>query len=181
MAYDPSRKGVILYGGWDGANTFFNDTWLWDGEDWTQLDYPSTQMSGHVLVQYPPENMLISIQTAEMGTWSLTENGWAKLDIPFPPARSDGRGDYGQEKIVYFGGSAQTSRLNDTWLFTEGAWHQLSLQQSPSPRFGHILFYDEKRGSFILFGGADTNYMNDTWELKLPEYIGGPPSPTATP
>ena len=62
--------------------------------------------------------------------------------------------------------------MNDTWMFTKGSWYELRLPRSPSARFGHVLFYDEKRESFIMFGGVDDlGYLNDTWELKLPDYI----------
>jgi hypothetical protein len=27
---------VVLFGGWDGDSTFYDDTWLWDGTEWTQ-------------------------------------------------------------------------------------------------------------------------------------------------
>jgi len=26
---------VVLFGGWDGDSTFYDDTWFWDGAQWT--------------------------------------------------------------------------------------------------------------------------------------------------
>jgi hypothetical protein len=40
MAYDPLRKVVMLYGGQSagyGSQNVFNDTWTWNGTDWTQV------------------------------------------------------------------------------------------------------------------------------------------------
>lgn len=34
MAYDPSRRVVVLFGGYRGASTL-DDTWIWDGVAWT--------------------------------------------------------------------------------------------------------------------------------------------------
>jgi hypothetical protein len=34
MAYD-ARSQVVLFGGYD-ENTYFGDTWTWDGTDWTK-------------------------------------------------------------------------------------------------------------------------------------------------
>ena len=172
MAFDPIRKGVILYAGWNGKDLFWDDSWIWDGKDWTKLPYTSPQMSGHALVQYPPDNNLISIQASNQGTWSLSADGWQNLNISSPPSRSDGRGDYGEGKIIYFGGSVNSTPLNDTWVFTSGSWFNLQLPSIPPARYGHVLFYDEKRESFVMFGGADLSQIfNDTWEFELPNNI----------
>ena len=44
MAYDETIQQVVLFGGW-GAEGVFNDTWIWDGQDWSQL-HPSNSPSG---------------------------------------------------------------------------------------------------------------------------------------
>lgn len=48
------------------------------------------------------------------------------------------------------------------------SWTDLGLQlaQSPPPRSGHRMVYDEARGVTLLFGGRGTtssSYLNDTW------------------
>ena len=35
MGYDPVRKRLILYGGFDADRNTLSDTWEWDGESWT--------------------------------------------------------------------------------------------------------------------------------------------------
>ena len=35
MGYDPVRKRVVLYGGFDSSRNNLNDTWEWDGKTWT--------------------------------------------------------------------------------------------------------------------------------------------------
>ncbi|HEU4745609.1 MAG TPA: hypothetical protein VFS61_10250, partial [Anaerolineales bacterium] len=37
MGYDPVRKRIVLYGGFDAQGNKFNDTWEWDGQTWTCL------------------------------------------------------------------------------------------------------------------------------------------------
>lgn len=171
MVYDPSLEGVILYGGWDGGDAFRNDTWLWNGEDWVEMPNNNPPfMSGHTLVQYPPIDGIISIQTSSQGTWSFTDKEWTDLGIPSPPSRSDGRGDYADEHIIFFGGSQSTNPLNDTWLFRDNTWFQLTLKNAPPARYGHVLFYDPTRESFIVFGGTyEGKIHGDMWELKLPK------------
>jgi hypothetical protein len=35
LGYDPVRKRVVLYGGFDSSGEDFADTWEWDGKEWT--------------------------------------------------------------------------------------------------------------------------------------------------
>jgi hypothetical protein len=37
MAYDPARKRIVLYGGFDSLQNQLDDTWEWDGQDWNCL------------------------------------------------------------------------------------------------------------------------------------------------
>jgi hypothetical protein len=37
MAYDPVRKRIVLYGGFDASRKNLDDTWEWDGQNWTCL------------------------------------------------------------------------------------------------------------------------------------------------
>ena len=37
LGYDPARKRIVLYGGFDASQNQFADTWEWDGEDWNCL------------------------------------------------------------------------------------------------------------------------------------------------
>jgi hypothetical protein len=38
LGYDPVRKRVILYGGFDSAQNYLSDTWEWDGGTWTCME-----------------------------------------------------------------------------------------------------------------------------------------------
>jgi hypothetical protein len=174
MAYDSSRKKVVLYGGWDSVNnTFFNDIWLWDGSDWSQIPSKMPQMSGHFLVDFPSKDEVISIQTANSGTWAWNGKKFVDLEIESPPSRTDVRAVYDSKnnRLVLFGGDQNKTYLNDTWIFNGNTWFQIDLPKNPPPRFGQVMYYDTKRNSIILFGGLQSEapfYLNDMWELRLP-------------
>ncbi len=174
MAYDSTRKQIILYGGWDSQhNTFFNDIWLWNGSDWSQYPSGMPQMSGHFLVDFPSKGEVISIQTANNGTWAWNGKKFVDLEAENPPSRTDVRAVYDpkNDRLVLFGGIHEKTYLTDTWIFDGNTWFQINLSQSPSPRFGQVMFYDSKRNSIVLFGGFQNDvpyYLNDMWELRLP-------------
>ena len=37
MGYDPVRKRVVLYGGFEASRNQLDDTWEWDGQGWVCL------------------------------------------------------------------------------------------------------------------------------------------------
>lgn len=190
MAYDSLNKNVIIYGGHDPVeNNFFNDAWAWDGKDWTEITCcGAPAMSGHTMIEFPLRDEIISVQTSGYGTWSWDGRVWMNLGIENPPHRSEGKLAYDRKHnwVVFFGGSTKEQPLNDTWIFDGQTWFLLSSTDGPSPRFGHVMFYDPNREAVILFGGIGENNtrFDDTWELKLPEALPtvvGTVTPSATP
>lgn len=189
MAYDNVNKNIIMYGGVDpDRRVFFNDVWVWDGTDWTEIQSDLPEMSGHAMVSIPTTKEIISIQTANYGTWSWNDKTWTKLEIENPPHRSEGKAAYDENRhwVVFFGGLAKNGSLNDTWIFNDQKWLKLSLSSTPSARFGHILFYDPTSARIILFGGIGDNNtrFGDTWELTLPTNLSNlveMPASSATP
>lgn len=74
--------------------------------------------------------------------------------------------------VVLFGGFSRLLDedvgfyLNDTWEYDGVSWTKVETLISPSPRSGHAMAYDEKRGLVVLFGGSleGSSSLNDTWE-----------------
>jgi Kelch motif protein/galactose oxidase-like protein len=189
MAYDSVNKSVILYGGYDpNQNIFYKDIWKWDGADWIEMKSDMSAMSGHTMVSVPAKHEIISVQTSDYGTWAWNGKTWTKLEMENPPHRSEGKTAYDENHhwVVLFGGDTEHGSLNDTWILDDQKWLKLSLFNNPPARFGHVLFYDPKRASIILFGGVGNNNtrFGDTWELKLPNDLSNLstlPIPSPTP
>ena len=50
MAYDSKRGRTVLFGG-SAGNVNLNDTWEWDGQDWTQVaDTGPPARGGHAML-----------------------------------------------------------------------------------------------------------------------------------
>ena len=179
MAYDPVQKKVLLYGGHDPIrNVFFSDAWEWDGTDWTEVTCCGLPlMSGHAMIHLPDVNEVISVQTSELGTWVWDGTLWQDAQMESPPSRSEGRLAYAtsHDWAVFFGGSRNKQLLNDLWILDGEQWIQMNFTVSPPPRFGHVLFYDSKRNSVLLFGGYNDQgiVLGDMWELTLPDNMSG--------
>ena len=82
-----------------------------------------------------------------------------------------------------FGGYAGTSTpLSDTWEYDGSTWVPRVTLVRPSPRWGHGMAFDSKRGCVVLFGGWDGSAMrNDTWEWNglgwTLRALANPPAP----
>lgn len=79
----------------------------------------------------------------------------------------------GQNYGLLFGGRPSWNALfNDTWEFTNGSWHSLSLTVHPSARRGMMMTYDPVDGYVVLFGGSSsTAYLNDTWAFARGAWV----------
>ena len=70
--------------------------------------------------------------------------------------------------IVLFGGfDSNNQPCNDTWIFSNGSWENITSTPSPSARGDSGIAYDAADGYVVLFGGANgSGYLNDTWAFK---------------
>lgn len=175
LAYDSTQNKVLLYGGWDPhSGEFFKDTWVWDGQEWTDVSCcNSPGASGHTLVNLSVRNEILALNSVDYyGTWIWNGQAWQNPPIDLPPVRQDGRlvYDEGNNRAILFGGIHEGENLNDTRIFDEETWNLLNLPISPPARSAHVMFYDSQRQSIIMFGGyGSEGKYTDTWELYLPE------------
>ncbi|HSC12442.1 MAG TPA: hypothetical protein VLC97_15825, partial [Rhodanobacteraceae bacterium] len=103
----------------------FNDTWLWDGTNWTQLappESPSARDSAAIAYDSAHEQLVLFGGTSFGGilddTWVWGGTNWTQLSPPHSPSaryRSSMASDLVRGGLVLFGGNDFDSYLNDTW------------------------------------------------------------------
>lgn len=178
LAYDSYRDVSLLFGGDDTGSARLNDTWQFDGVDWTQLS-PALSPPGRAnidqtLVYDSSRHRVVLFgglgASGYLGdTWEFDGTTWSEVNGSPSPESRDSHGmafDAGRGVTVLFGGYGSSGvRLNDTWEY-DGQWHSVSTPQKPSGRSHHALAYDERRHVVVLFGGATgpTSFLADTWE-----------------
>jgi hypothetical protein len=124
MAYDPSTKDVVLYGG-DNAND--TTTWTWNGTDWqTAATTGPCNTSYDSLARDAGGNLILFGGYGFCGpqdtTYEWIGSAWQLVSTSTsPPARSFASMAFDAltGKDVLFGGSDSTVLYDDTWTFAD--------------------------------------------------------------
>ena len=192
---DPSDGGMVLFGGLTleaGSYTSLNDTWMFAGGSWNQVSpmiSPSARYGAGLSLNSTtgpvvlfggcarPQSTGGPTCAATLGdSWTFSAGVWSELDAggTSPEARTSfgfaSSANTGLE--LAFGGLSAQDLLNDTWELGQGTWSDLTntLLSSPSPRDDEGLTYDTASGTnyFVLYGGWNGTYLNETWVYPSP-------------
>lgn len=182
-------------GSYPGFANYMNDTWTWNGTDWTQalasFNGP-TPTRGDFGLAYDGYAIMMfggRGQTESDGmfqdTWLYNGTAWA---IQSPTTKPFARFKHELAllrtplKTVMFGGSNTLNFLNETWTWDGYAktWTQNSPAHSPPARVDHMLA--DGPTNLVLFGGKGTNSLfGDTWTYNGTDWTQAAPatSPSA--
>src|SRR5260370_26825576 len=185
LVYDSATATTILFGGYVDSYLYpgtrlsynTNDTWSWDGNDWTQLS-PATSPSGRLnagaAYDAATGEIVLFGAFADSGplgdTWIWDGANWIEQHpVNSPPARMAPSMVYNAttHEVMLFGGNTPTGDyFNDTWIWNGTDWIELQPAHSPPPRAQAALAYDPQSGSDILFAGCvncNASIYGDTW------------------
>jgi hypothetical protein len=182
FAYDEARQQLVLFGGYTASSIQFgdtNDTWTWDGSNWSEIAAPTGSKNipaareAPAMAYHSDSSLTIlfggvsssSTQTTVEGdTWAWNGSAWTQLaPATSPPARYAATMVYdaARHQLVLFGGS----ELTDTWTWDGTNWTQANPATHPPARSYAAMTYDVAQGVVVLYGGLDGsgNPLNDTW------------------
>lgn len=161
MAYDPSLGAIVLFGGAyisPGSLVEYSDgdTWQFSNGSWSQMDLAA-------LAPSPRWGACMAFDPAEGGLLL-----------------------FGGVSVVSSGASTVSIWENDTWLYAQDGWTNLtsSLTTAPNGRGTGYCDYDPQMGALVLFGGmngtgtfGDTwSFSNGTWQNLTGAILGSPPA-----
>jgi len=169
LAYDPSDRAMVLFGGSGCASIC--ETWTYSGGTWTLLNlttpHPPARYGEGFTEDDSDHGALLFGGRAFSGsgalfndTWLFSNGRWIEENVSqSPPARWDPAmaWDPGVGAAVLFGGRAGGSLLetdNDTWLFEGGAWTEWVGPSSPGPAWQAGAAQDPTTGILVLVGGG---------------------------
>ncbi|MEE9294188.1 MAG: S8 family serine peptidase [Phycisphaerae bacterium] len=180
MAYDNERGHVVLFGGRDFLGNLVDDTWIWDGANWTEqfpADSPAPR-SQHAMAFDAHHRKIVLFGgddggSASNDTWIWDGTTWERHDpINPPPDRRRAHAMAGRREgcgVFLSGGRTEIgATLDDEWFWDGEDWSQVETPSSPPARSESSLVHDAARQRFVLFGGRGIqgNVLTETWKLE---------------
>jgi hypothetical protein len=171
MAYDPTENVVVLFGG-RAQDTFFDDTWTWNGVEWRNLNPANTPPAreGPEMI-YDPQREQIVLYGGhdELGSylndaWAWDGQTWTPISIETAsPQASCFMMIYDptfDRLVAFLSGSP-----GGTWLWQGNRWARLETNNiEPWQRCGAGAAYDLANERAIMFGGTyGEEILNETW------------------
>jgi hypothetical protein len=181
VAYDPAHHNVVLFGGVTGTRshpTFLNDTWTWDGTDWTRQhpDVSPPARFAASLVTDPTTHSVLLFGGVVAGfanlsdTWTWDGTNWTERHpVTIPQADSSMAPDPATHTIVAFGGGSafnpSTPLVDSTWTWDGTNWTLQNPAHHPSARQLAGMAFDAAAGNVLLFSGLIGPFVgsDQTW------------------
>ena len=182
MAYDTLRHRVVLFGGFSylpPPGKYFDDTWEWDGTEWTQIADTGPSERGFLPMVFDSSRECLvlfggydgSVTLGDTWEWSK-DAGWVERQDMGPQSIINPTMARTQEHTVLYGFPSGGTGAAQTWEWDGRLWTQRQ-NMGPSARYATALTYDSQRDRVVLFGGNDFGppygYFGDTWELAIIE------------
>lgn len=175
MAYDQKEGKTLLFGGYVGGSQIrLDDTWVWDGENWSEVNpqhKPAPRSGGGMAYDQSSQQIVMfggdGVNSSLGDTWLWN---WDRMDWEeqVPVVSPTPRGvpfmsyDYKNSNVVLFGGGV----LNDTWVWDgeNSTWIKKNPAHSPSARAFGQMSYNPIKQNVVLFGGnGGGQILSDTW------------------
>jgi hypothetical protein len=177
MAYDAVRERVVLFGGRsstpEGAVTWYDDTWEWNGTAWAQVDDgngPTARQNAGMVYDAARDHVVLfgGLDYVDYvgDTWEWDGEAWTEVITEGPPCRAFHTMSYDadRERIVVFGGAAPcvnwpfAADQQDTWEWDGETWTEIATTGPFKRRFAGMA-YDTVRERTVLFGGWPAYFL----------------------
>ena len=185
MAYVPGL-GCVMHGGADTSlSVAYDDTWAWDGTNWTLLDNGPYARSRGRMVHRPAQNDLLwyggknaaSATLTETWSFDLTTMSWSQIPTTTLPKKpgsaTDGLFAHGMYfdaatgRAVIQGGTQGGVESNGTWEFDGTDWTDVTQVGGPGNRTAPAIAWISTKNVAYMFGGFSGQTLGDTWSRGI--------------
>ena len=173
-AFDSHRGVVVLHGGRSGTGgtgPSLSDTWIWDGQSWTEMPEKGPTARDHHRAVYDKARDRVVLfggwngESLENDTWEWDGTRWERFAQSGPSPRAPFGMAYHDslDTVVIAGGQNLDEALTDMWSWSGSGWTQLN-SEVPSRRGFHAMGYMSDKNAIVIFGGRDGDHLlNDMW------------------
>ena len=176
---------VLSYGGSCPVSGVSNDTWIWDGTDWTEMELQRSAGSifGYGMAHDQSRNQTIIYGgfgfEESQSTYRLTDERWAAIGttgFPGPrtqfvlqPALSD-------DHLLFFGGQDALDFFADFWRLKDLEWERELVEGTPTVCASPVAARDPQRNRLVILCSSSRTYEFDGEKLELKESKDNPKS-----
>jgi hypothetical protein len=136
MAWDPTRRAIVMHGGHTVDGGMQSDTWQWSGRSWQRIAVHGPSLQAHQALVTDPLGRGVLLVSAPgdqvrgpMETWLFEGANWRRLTTGGPSPRGDHAvvHDPVGRRVLLFGGARDSrTKFNDVWQFDGESWTQLT-------------------------------------------------------
>jgi hypothetical protein len=174
MAYDPVGKNILMFGGYDGIS-YLNDTWIFDGTDWSQLspsNAPPVRSAPAISFDRVTGKMILFggfngndylgdtwIWDGSARTWTEASPATRPTPVTLPMMYTDPLNGH----AGMIGGFDGNFFYNITWQWTGTDWMELHPQTVLWARGASVVANDVAHKKVVIFGGLGDVNPDNTW------------------
>ncbi len=150
--------------------------WRWNGTAWTFQPSPATLLQfGSLLVHDPVQQRLLLVGGTGLAATLPTLHRWVPATATWQPLATDGPAtsqhaacfDSVHNRVVVVGGARPgTVADSSVWEWEAEQWHRRTWAP-PSAREGPGFAIDRASGRAVLYGGAFSSDLGDTWHWNV--------------
>lgn len=188
VVYDALRRKMVVFGGHGSTLAErFDDTWEYDGRDFTKVASLGPSARSAAAGAYDAARARVILFGGEDSagdngeTWAYQDGEWTLRTPAHAPASRHSHVmayDAEREVVVLFGGESALGSYNDTWEWNGDDWTQVVTTATPVAR--GAMAYDATRKRVVLFGGVNSP-LAATWEYDGTDWTDVTPSATPAP
>jgi hypothetical protein len=185
VTYDTERDVLVLTGGLQGRARRMDDTWEWDGRQWTLRSEEGPVGREGAGIAYDSARGRVVLfggsdgSTIFQDTWEWDGQTWEQVshEGPSPRFPAEMVYDEAQQRVILYGGHAPTdedfaTNVGDIWVWDGNVWQELpAAEPYPGIRAGTALVYEHSEQHWLLFGGANDDFFNDTWAWDGQQWV----------
>jgi hypothetical protein len=177
MIFEQLYTRVVFQGGGCQTSSPVNETWVWHGTEWSQLQPRNTPgfATGFGMANEPTREQSVLFGGIDFEERSLTYrfqgNNWTPLtDVWSPGGRSlfGFQTDTTTGRIILMGGiDDQRSTYNDMWSFRSGVWQRMIPNPYPDGCYNPITTWDSDRSKLVEIcdNGDVAEWDTQKWTL----------------
>lgn len=169
MVFDEMAENVVMFGGQDN-NDFFDETWIWDGQEqtWQEMrnltSSPPERRGAAMAYDSATGKVLLfggegksGVLLGDTWLWDGMNAKWEQVTglSSSPTARGGAQIAFDGKQLVLFGGysgSGSSKTLqDDTWLWDGSGWTKVNPTEKPPAAYGGQMAFDGQTA--VLYGG----------------------------